>query len=98
MHSAIDRAPGETIEVDGHLVDIFDVFGKLKTRFKARGCRGDCGNEFDLRSVFRVDPSPKFLETSVGCKRAGALALLLRALRAAFITSVARIDLSLGLS
>ena len=70
------------------------MFGELTTRFKDRGCRGDCGIEFDrLRALF-AEALTKSLEDSFRRKDAGALIASLRDLRVALMTSVARIDLS----
>ena len=80
------------------LLCLDDMSGELETRFRERGCNGDWGMEIDRRSVFLADDLTKSFEDA--CLRtgagAGALIASLRDLRVAFMTSVARIDLSFG--
>ena len=89
----------ETVEddrEDDRLLRV-DMFGELATLFRDLGCRGDCGTELDRRSVFRVAAFTRSFEEA--CLRtvcAGALIASVRALRVAFMTSVASMDLSFG--
>jgi len=98
-HSAIDRYPDEVIEADEEdLLSREDKLGELDTRFRDRGCNGDCGNEFDRRSAFLADALTRSFEGS--CRRtglgAGTLIASLRTFRVVLIISVANIDLSFG--
>lgn len=81
----------EADELD--LLCLEEKSGELETRFKLLGCRGDWGIEFDLRGVLRADTLTRSFEESF-FRGGGALIASLRALRVAFMTSVANIDLS----
>lgn len=71
------------------------IAGTLETRLSERDCRGEGGSEFERRSGFRV----AFFTISLddACFLIGGLSASLKALRVAFITSVASMDRCLGL-
>ena len=94
----MDRYPEEIIEEEEVLLSRVDMLGELATLFKGRGCKGDCGKEFDRRSAFLADALTKSFEDAWRrtVPETGALIASLRVLRAVLITSVAKIDLSLG--
>ena len=83
----------EAVEED--LLDRLDRPGELATRFKDRGCNGDCGIDIDRLKGLRCGSS-----FELGSRRTafcnGALIASLNTLRVAFITSVASIERSLG--
>jgi hypothetical protein len=74
------------------------MLGELRTRLRDRACSGDGGNELDLRSpLLVVDLTKSFPGTGrwIGVED-WALIASLRLLSVAFMTSVAKIDLSFG--
>lgn len=96
-HSAVDLCPGEVMEDnDGDRLGFIDMFGELDIRLRDRGCKGDCGIEFDRRSVLRAEALSKSLEDSFARMGLGALMASVRALRVPLMTSVASIDRSFG--
>jgi hypothetical protein len=87
------------IEADEEdLLSRVDMLGELVTRFRDRGCKGDCGTEFDRLSAFLAEAFIRSFEEP--CRRigpgAGDFMASLRVLRVALIISVANIDLSFG--
>jgi hypothetical protein len=95
----MDLCPDEVIEADEEdLLSRGDKLGELDTRFRDRGCNGDCGNEFDRRSAFLAEAFSRSFEEP--CCRTGpgtgVFMTSLRAFRVVLIISVANIDLCFG--
>jgi hypothetical protein len=80
------------------LLSRVDMLGELDTRFRDRGCNGDCGNEVERLTAFLAEALTRSFEDP--CRRielgAGDFMASLRVLRVALMISVARIDLSFG--
>jgi len=82
--------------VDEDLLVLVVIVGELETRFRDRGCSGDCGVELDRRSVLRAEAFTRSFDDSFFLNPTGVLIASVRDLRVALITSVANIDLSFG--
>jgi hypothetical protein len=98
-HSAVGRHPEEVVDEDEEdLLSRVVILGELATLFRDRGCKGDCGNEFERRSAFLAEGLTRSFEDPwrpTG-PTAGDLIASLRVLRVALIISVANMDLSFG--